>query len=80
MRKLISITMLFALMPLMACTHKPDASSDKPMSVKDTVFGDDVRALDKAKGVQNTLNQDKANTDKAIEAATDDKKLPVSTD
>lgn len=80
MRKLIAVTMLFALMPLMACTHKPDTSSDKPMPVKDTVFGDDVRALEKAKGVQDTLNKDKANTDKAIESASDDKQLPVSTD
>ena len=62
-----------------ACGHKQAAAPEKPMDAKDTVFGDDIRALEKAKTVQDTLNKDKANTDKAIDAASDTK-LPVSTD
>jgi len=70
----IGLLVAIALMTL-ACSKKPD----KPMDAKDTVFGSDIRALEKAKGVQDTLNQDKANTDKAIDTQTD-AKLPVSTD
>jgi hypothetical protein len=75
----MGLLVTIALMTL-ACTKKPE----KPMDAKDTVFGSDIRALEKAKGVQDTLNQDKANTDKAIDAQSDtkqsDTKLPVSTD
>ena len=78
MRKLIYILMMFTTVMAMACTHKHDAAPEKPMDAKDTVFGDDIRALDKAKSVQDTLNKDKANTDKAIDA--NDSKLPQSTD
>ena len=87
MRNLIAIVMTLALTTVMACSHKQESAPEKPMSAKDTVFGDDIRALDKAKGVQDTLNKEKANTDKAIDSAessnnsaTDDSKLPVSTD
>lgn len=88
MRNLIAILMTLTLATVMACSHKQESAPEKPMSAKDTVFGDDIRALEKAKGVQDTLNKDKANTDKAIDSATessnnsatDDSKLPVSTD
>lgn len=80
MRNFIAILMMLSLTLLMGCSHKQESAPQKPMAVKDTVFGDDIRALDKAKGVQDTLNKDKANTDKAIESASDDSKLPVSTD
>jgi len=62
----------------MACGHQQEASQ-KPMAAKDTIFGDDIRAIEKAKSVQDTLNKDKANTDKAIDSASD-AKLPLSTD
>ncbi len=81
MRKSATVLMLTATLSgiLTGCGHKQDAASNPPMSAKDTVFGDDIRALEKAKTVQETLNKDKANTDKAIDASSDTK-LPVSTD
>jgi hypothetical protein len=78
MRKSATVLILTAMF-IMACGHKQETAAEKPMSAKDTVFGDDIRALEKAKTVQDTLNKDKANTDKAIDA-TSDTKLPVSTD
>jgi len=80
MRKqlLITLSVLVSVTGLLACSHKPEAPA-KPMDPKDTVFGDDIRAIEKAKSVQETLNKDKANTDKAIEASSD-AKLPLSTD
>ncbi len=79
MRKLIPTLMILIAVMTIACSHK-QATPEKPMDAKDTVFGDDIRALEKAKGVQDTLNKDKENTDKAIEASSSDSKLPVSTD
>jgi hypothetical protein len=78
MNKPTAIVFAAIALMLLACSHKQNAP-EKPMDAKDTVIGDDIRALEKAKGVQDTLNQDKANTDKAIDTATD-AKLPVSTD
>lgn len=52
---------------LAACGSGKQA--DAPMRAEDTVFGSDVQALDKARQVQDTLMQDKANTDAAIDAA-----------
>ncbi|HEX2585564.1 MAG TPA: hypothetical protein VHL14_10545 [Steroidobacteraceae bacterium] len=79
MRKLVlmMVSLLVGVVALSACGHKQEAA--KPMDAKDTVFGDDIRALEKAKTVQDTLNKDKANTDKAIDTASD-AKLPLSTD
>lgn len=74
---LMTLSALVAVAGLPACGQKQQAA--KPMDAKDTVFGDDIRALEKAKTVQDTLNKDKANTDKAIDAASD-AKLPISTD
>jgi len=78
MNKPIIIAIAVGALMLQACGHKQNAP-EKPMDAKDTVIGDDIRALEKAKSVQDTLNQEKANTDKAIDAA-NDTKLPVSTD
>ena len=78
MRKLLPVLMIATAMSmLLACSHK-DKAPEKPMDAKDTVFGSDIKALEKAKGVQDTLNQDKANLDKSVDA--NDSKLPVSTD
>ena len=69
MRK--AMTLLFAVL-LTACGAGQDKTSnqagDVPMAAKDTVFGADIKALDKARHVQDTVMQDKANVDAAIEA------------
>lgn len=64
--------MLWMLCLLLAgCgASKQAGDKDAPMAAKDTVFGDDIKALDKARQVQDTLMQDKAKTDAAIESAT----------
>jgi len=70
--------LLICLCSLMACGHSQE-EPQKAMAAKDTVIGDDIRALEKAKSVQETLNKDKENIDKAIDASSDTK-LPLSTD
>jgi len=77
MRKLASVLIMVTALTLLACSNKQSAPA-KPMDAKDTVFGSDIKALEKAKTVQDTLNKDKANLDKSVEA--NDSKLPVSTD
>jgi len=77
MRKLLPVLMIATALPLLACSHK-EKTPEKVMDAKDTVFGSDIKALEKAKGVQDTLNQDKAGLDKSVDAS--DSKLPVSTD
>jgi triphosphoribosyl-dephospho-CoA synthetase len=77
MRKHLLAFLIVASVTEAACSPKP-ATGDKPMDVRDTVFRDQVQAVEKAKGVQDTVNQEKANLDKAIDA--NDNKLPVSTD
>ena len=77
MRKLAPVLMIATALMMFACSHK-DKAPEKPMDAKDTVFGSDIKALEKAKGVQDTLNKDKANLDKSVDA--NDPKLPVSTD
>lgn len=81
MRKQVYALIVVAAVATAACGHKT-ATGDKPMDVKDTVFRDQVQAVEKAKGVQDKVNQEKANMDKALDKATDtsDNKLPVSTD
>jgi hypothetical protein len=53
---------------LSACGHSEESKSAPP-PVKETVFGDMVGTMDKAKGVQDAMMQDKQHTDEAIEAA-----------
>ncbi|MES1196263.1 MAG: hypothetical protein ABUL58_04895 [Steroidobacter sp.] len=81
MRKQVNVLLMIAGVVIAACGSKTP-TGDKPMDVKDTVFRDQVQAVEKAKGVQDTVNQQKANMDKALDKAIDasDNKLPVSTD
>lgn len=57
------------IIALTACGSGSTASSSSSLTARDTVFGDDIKALDKARQVQDTLMKDKANTDAAIENA-----------
>jgi hypothetical protein len=52
------------LLLLSACGQKQD-----PPPVKDTAFGDMVGTMDRARGVEGTVMQQKADTDKALNAA-----------
>ena len=56
---------------LTGCGSSNDSKSPPP--VKDTVFGDLVGTMDRAKGVQDTVMQDKQRLDQAIET-TENKK------
>jgi len=51
--------------------------SSSSLNARDTVFGDDIKAMDKARAVQDTVMQDKANTDAAIDATTDTGHIPA---
>ena len=64
-----------ALLALTACTgDKPPAAAAKPAAApapeqrQPTVFDDQLKAIDKAKGVEQQLMQEKERHDKEIEA------------
>jgi hypothetical protein len=63
---------LMAALFVTACGSSTDSKSDPP-PVKDTVFGDMVGTMDRAKGVQDTVMQGKQHVDEAVESA-DNKK------
>ena len=59
------------LLALAACSgkHPPaDAEAAKPEPRQKTVFDDQLKALDKAKGVEAQLQKEKEQQDRAIEA------------
>ena len=58
----------FAVLLCGACGHSTEPKSEPP-PVKETVFGEMTGTMEKAKGVQDTVMQDKQRTDEAIEAA-----------
>jgi hypothetical protein len=62
-----------AVFMLGACGQSTESKTEPP-PVKETVFGDMVGTMDRAKGVQDTVMQDKQHVDEAIEAA--DSKKP----
>ncbi|MGA9421588.1 MAG: hypothetical protein WBW61_04445 [Rhodanobacteraceae bacterium] len=66
---------LAMLSALTACGNAADdhganaaaaATAKKPVARQKTVFDTQLKALDKARGVQKTIDQDKARTDQAI--------------
>jgi len=58
------------MMTLAACGADKQAAAEKPpMAVSDTVFAPTVSALDKARSVEGTLQQDRDSADAAIKAA-----------
>ncbi len=50
-------------------SSEPPAAPPPPPAVKDTAFGDMVGTMDRARGVQDTVQQQKEAADKAIENA-----------
>lgn len=69
MRSTAALFVLVVLLTACGAKHAADSKLDTPMPVRDTVFGDDVRALDKARTVEGTLQKDKERTDAAIDSA-----------
>ena len=62
-------SMMLAAMLLTACGQAEEPKRPEPPPVKDTVFGDMVGTMDKARGVEATLQQDKEALDRAVEQA-----------
>ena len=72
MRTLMLLTALGVLTTLAACGSAQKPAGEKPpMPVSETVFAPAVNALDKAKSVEGTLQQDKENTDAALNKASE---------
>ncbi|HEY6943281.1 hypothetical protein [Dokdonella sp.] len=65
--------LLASLLALSACGGKPEAEAPKPAAAaapkQKTVLDDQLKALDKAKGVGPQLEDEKEKHDKDIEAA-----------
>jgi hypothetical protein len=66
-------TMTFILSLLLAAcgghNEQAEHASSSSLAAQDTIFGNDLKALDRARHVEDTLNQDRAHTDAAIDAA-----------
>lgn len=61
---------LLVALSVAACSPGKTPEPEKPpMPVSETVFAPAVSAMDKARGVEGTLQQDKNNADAAIKAA-----------
>lgn len=63
MHKLIALISVFMLVGISACGDKRD-----PPPVKDTVFGDTVGTLDKARKVEDMTLQHKSDIDAALKS------------
>lgn len=64
-----AILPLAALVALSAACSQSAAPPPPPPQKQKTVFDDQLKAIDKAKGVQQTVDQQKAETDKRLEQA-----------
>jgi hypothetical protein len=65
MKRVIALTLVSGW--LAACTSHDDAKQSEPPPVRDTAFGDLVRAEDKARGVQDTVMKQKEEADRQLE-------------
>ena len=62
------IVILMAISGIVACGQSGEqADSPAPPPVQDTAFGDMVGAMDKARGVEATTMQHKADMDRALQ-------------
>jgi hypothetical protein len=63
-------SLLFGLLLLAACNHKaaePEQAATPPPAKQKTVLDDQLKALEKAKGVEKQLQDEKEKADKALE-------------
>lgn len=60
---------LLACAPLAACAERQEAEAPEPPPVEDTVFGDMVGTMDKARAVEGTAMQQKQEIDRALDEA-----------
>jgi hypothetical protein len=63
-----SLAALLVAMALSACSGGQEESRE-PLPVEETVFGDTVGAMDKARAVEDLTLQHKEDLDKALDAA-----------
>ena len=68
MRAASQSTVLFCICALAACAPG-DPTANEPPPVEETVIGDMVGTMGRARGVEATLQQDKQALDRALEAA-----------
>jgi hypothetical protein len=67
MNRFVVLTLVSMSGWLAACGSHEDAKQPDPPPVRDTAFGDLVRAEDKARGVQDTLEKQKEERDRQME-------------
>jgi hypothetical protein len=60
---------LLACALLTACTERDEADAREPPPVEDTVFGDMVGTMDKARAVEGTAMQQKKEIDRSLDEA-----------
>jgi hypothetical protein len=65
---LARIAVLFIALGLVACGSESEPAREPP-PVQDTVFGDMVGTKDKARAVEDSMQQQKEERDRAIDAA-----------
>jgi hypothetical protein len=67
MKRLVTLTLVSMSGWLVACGSHDEPKQPDPPPVRDTAFGDLVRAEDKARGVQDTLQKQKEERDRQME-------------
>ena len=67
MKRYVALTLVSMSGLLAACGSHEDAKQPDPPPVRDTAFGDLVRAEDKARGVQDSLEKQKEERDRRME-------------
>jgi hypothetical protein len=61
--------LLFVVLPLLLSACGAPEPPPPPMPVKDTVYGDAVGAMDKARGIEATTMEQKKALDRAVQEA-----------
>jgi hypothetical protein len=67
MKRLVTLTLVSMSGWLVACGSHDEPKQPDPPPVRDTAFGDLVRAEDKARGVQDTVLKQKAEADRQLQ-------------
>ena len=67
MKRLVTLTLVSMSGWLAACGSHDESKQPDPPPVRDSAFGDLVRAEDKARGVQDTLQKQKEERDRQME-------------